>query len=284
VDSHAHIISDDPGRYPYAPLGGRLPEWMGERAVSAARLLEVMPQAGVGQAVLVQYSSVHGYVNDYAVDTARLHPGRFAAVCTVDPSLAGAADTLRYWVRERGAAGVRLRAAAREGPLDYVTAEPIWRAAGELGIPLCVHLMQNGQAAGLPLLRGMLDRFPEVTVVLDHAGNPPWQEGPPFYGAGPVIELARYPRLVIKFATINIERLQAAQLEPRIGLELLVGAFGAERIMWGSDMPNTPGAYPDMVRHMQAAMAGLGPTEQAAIMGGTARRVYPRLQPRAAYA
>jgi predicted TIM-barrel fold metal-dependent hydrolase len=200
------------------------------------------------------------------------------AVCTIDPLAPDAPERLAYWVRERGAVGVRFRAPDRQGPLDWVTSEPAWQAAAELGIPVCVHFMQNAQAEGLPLLRRMLERFPDTNVVLDHAGNPPWTAGPPLYGTEPVRELARFPRLYIKFATINLERLEAAHVPAHTGLALLLEAYGPGRIMWGSDMPNTPGNYADMVRLMQDAMSGLSETDQAQIMGHTALAVYPQLQ------
>ncbi|MBV8083274.1 MAG: amidohydrolase [Chloroflexi bacterium] len=278
VDTHAHIISDDPARYPHAPLSGSLPDWMGtDREIGAGKLLRLMPEAGVNQAVLVQYSSAHGYDNDYVCDTARAHSGTFVAVCTIDPLAPDAPDKLAYWVRDRGAIGIRFRAPDRQGPLDWVTSEPAWRTAEQLKIPVCVHFMQNAQAEGLPLLRRMLERFPDVSVVLDHAGNPPWSEGAPLYGTGPVRALATFPRLYIKFATINLERLEAAHVPAHTGLALLLDAYGPSRIMWGSDMPNTPGKYADMVSLMQKAMSGLSDADQAQIMGQTALAVYPQL-------
>jgi predicted TIM-barrel fold metal-dependent hydrolase len=117
-----------------------------------------------------------------------------------------------------------------------------------------------------------------VRVVLDHAGNPPWRVGPPMYGLGPVLDLKRFDQLVIKFATINLERLHAAGVDPVVALRMLVDSFGANRIMWGSDAPNTPGNYTDMVRWISAVLADFSSDERAWILAGTALRVYPRLQ------
>ena len=104
VDTHAHIISSDPSRFPYAPLGGALPEWPAERFVDAEKLLGRMEKAGVDRAVLVQYSSAHGYDNRYVLATAQQHPDRFVAVCTLDGLRPEAPEQLSECVR-RGAVG-----------------------------------------------------------------------------------------------------------------------------------------------------------------------------------
>ena len=127
VDAHAHIISSDPLRYPYAPPGGQVPEWLPERSVDAKQLLERMPRAGVDQAVLVQYSSAHGYDNSYVLDTVARYADRFVAVCTLDGLHPEAADRLSVLMQERGASGLRLRAPRRQGPLDWLRCEPLWQ-------------------------------------------------------------------------------------------------------------------------------------------------------------
>ena len=276
VDTHAHIISSDPSRFPHAPLSGALPDWPAERFVDAEKLLGRMQTAGVDRAVLVQYSSAHGYDNRYVLATASQHPDRFVAVCTLDGLQPEAPEQLTECVRQ-GAAGLRIRARGRENALDWLSCEPLWQRAAELDVPVCVHFMENVQAEGLKLLPSLLTQFPTVRLVLDHAGNPPWREGPPSYGMQPVVALARFEQLTIKFATINLERLHAAHVEPRIAVERLVGSFGAERVMWGSDAPNTPGDYGEMLSWMRSAISSLSDTDRHWILAGTALRVYPRL-------
>jgi L-fuconolactonase len=276
VDAHAHIISSDPARFPYAPASGALPDWPAERFVDADTLLRRMHRADVDRAVLVQYSTAHGYDNRYVLATARQHPDRFVAVCTLDGRLPEAPEQLTDCVRA-GAAGLRLRAPGRAGSLDWLCCEPLWQRAAELQVPVCVHFMESVQAEGLRRLPGLLEQFPRVPVVLDHVGNPPWREGPYHYGLEPVLALARFDQLVLKFATVNLERLHAAGVEPRLALERLVGGFGADRLMWGSDAPNTPGDYAGMLAWMRSAMATLPEADQASILAGTAVRIYPRL-------
>jgi L-fuconolactonase len=279
VDSHAHVIADDP-RYPFAPRQGTLPAWLPERHQTAEKLLAAMDASGVDQAVLVQYASVHGYDCTYVLDTATAHPDRFVAVCAIDPLADDAPQQMARWV-EQGAAGLRLAAPGGpdRGP-KWVENAAIWRRASELGVPLCVHWMVATQAAGVPVMRRMMERYPDVTVVLDHVANPAWGEGAPLYGLGPVLAMSHL-NLVLKFATINLERLHAAGIDALLALRLILDTFGPGRVMWGTDAPNTPGVYGDMVEMMERVLEGVSAAERAAILGGTALRIYSSLASRA---
>jgi hypothetical protein len=48
-------------------------------------------------------------------------------------------------------------------------------------------------------------------------------------------------------------------------------------MMWGSDAPNMPGEYGDMLRRMWQAASVLSAAELEQFFGGTAIRVYPGL-------
>jgi L-fuconolactonase len=255
-----------------------LPEWLADadRRVDADTLRKRMAQAGVAQAVLVQYSSAHGFDNTYVLDSAAAEPEKFVAVCTIDGRESDAPARLSDCVG-RGAAGVRVRAPGRDGPLDWLDCDPLLQRAMELDVPVAIHFMENVQAEGLTRLPGILRNFPTLRIVLDHVGNPPWREGPPHYGLNPVLELARFERLYLKFATINLERLHHADVDPQLAIERLIAAYSARRIMWGSDAPNTPGNYTDMVQWMLAALANLADGDRQWIMGETALDIYPRL-------
>ena len=239
-------------------------------------LRQRMANAGVHKAVLVQYSSVHGYDNAYVLDTARSFPDRFVAVCTLDPRLPDAPAQLTECTT-RGAAGLRMRAATRTDTLDWLTCETLWQRTADLCLPVCVHFMERNQSDGVRLLPDVLAQFPTVPVVLDHVGNPSWRDGPPEFGLGPLVRLDRFDSLYLKFTTLNLERLEAAHVEPSAVLERLIGAFGARRIMWGSDAPNTPGDYTQMLQRMRLALSDVTDDDRCWILGGTTLHLYPRL-------
>ena len=277
IDSHAHVISRDRQRYPLAPLGGTAPDWIDERGIDTGDLLRLMDSAGVDGAVLVQYAAAHGYDNAYVLDSACRHPRRFVAVCALE---SGAADLTRQFsvCIGGGAVGARLRAPDRGPGLDWLAGDTIWRCASELDVPLAIHLMPHQHVSGIEIIRERVGQFPGIRIVLDHVGNPPWQATSSDFGLDAVSTLADVSNLAVKFATVNLDRLAAAGLEASAALGRLVYMFGADRLMWGSDAPNTPGAYTDMLQRMRAATAQLSAAEQALIFGGTAGRVYPTLK------
>ena len=275
VDTHAHVIAPDQQRYPFHSVDGNLSESIARR-LDTEGLVAAMDEAGVDRAVLVQFAHVHGWDNSYVVDSARRHSGRVAAVCGIDALAPDAAEQLAYWVAERGAAGVRLVAADRQGGMDWLQVPAVWAQAARLGVPVCVFWAFGQYAAGLRALRAMLERFPEVAVVLDHAGNPPWPEGPPLYGLGPLLDFAAC-NLYLKLSTINLQRLAAAGMPPAPVIQLLVERVGAARLLWGSDLPHTPGPLGAMVAAMRKAIAALPAADQEQLLGGTALRLYPSL-------
>src|SRR5437660_2746035 len=137
VDTHAHVVAPDQQRYPFSSVDGVLAEALARR-LDTEGLLDQMAAAGVDRAVLVQFAHVHGYDNSYVCDSARRHPGRVAAVCGIDSRAPDAADRLAYWVRERGAAGLRLVAVDRAGGMDWLQEPALWQRAAELQVPMCV--------------------------------------------------------------------------------------------------------------------------------------------------
>jgi L-fuconolactonase len=277
IDSHAHVISRDRARYPLAPLGGAAPEWLDERGVDTDELLERMDAAGVSRAVLVQFGAAHGYDNRYVLDSADEHPERLVAVCALDGQNESVAELLSKCLA-CGAVGVRLRAPDRGPALDWLECENVWRCAAELSVPVAIHLMTQHHVAGIALIKERMRQFPSLRVVLDHVGNPPWQADAIDLGLRAVSGLADAANFVVKFSSVNLNRLDAAHLNAGCVLSRLVQIFGAERIMWGSDAPNTPGDYSHLLQRMRAAATGLSSVEQALIFGGTAARVYPKLQ------
>jgi L-fuconolactonase len=276
IDAHAHVISRDEQRYPLAPPDGVAPEWLGTRGIDADDLLERMDRVGIEKSVLVQYVAAHGYDNRYVLDCASEHPERFVAVCALDGRDLSIAQRLDDCLA-RGAVGVRLRAPDRGPALDWLEVDELWRRASEMRVPLAVHLQQHQHACGVPLLHERLRSFPDVFVVLDHVGNPPWQADDPDLGLRLVSGLADAPNLVVKFATLNLNRLDAAGVPAPRALRRLVEMFGPSRLMWGSDVPNTPGDYSEMLARVRVALADLSAADQACILAATALRVYPAL-------
>jgi predicted TIM-barrel fold metal-dependent hydrolase len=86
-------------------------------------VLGVMNKHAVDRAVLCQH--LGEYDNSYLAEVVNDHPGRFAAVCLVDPTQPDAHVQLRRWEEHGNFRGVRILAEWLE---PYF---PLWRAAVE---------------------------------------------------------------------------------------------------------------------------------------------------------
>src|SRR5882757_50349 len=106
IDIHPHVISDDEGRYPPAPLFGKRSDWSQERPSAVETLIEQMDAAGVAKAAVVHSSTTYGFDNSYVVDACNRYPDRLIAVGSVDMLAADAVDAIRSWTA-RGLGGLR---------------------------------------------------------------------------------------------------------------------------------------------------------------------------------
>ncbi len=236
-----------------------------------------MAASGVDRAVVVQAVSAYSDDNRYAADVVAGDTRRFAGVCCVDPTAPDDAgrspgDSLAYWVGERGMAGLRLFAVGDDSWLDDIPGDDLWGRAGELGVPVVVTVLGNS----IPRLATMLQRFPDTPVALDHCGFPDLAGGPPWSAAEPLFELARYPNLSLKVSTIVLD-LAAPAAAPGEFVAALADRFGVERLMWGSDYPQTHDrSYRDLVA-LAREVAGVLGSGADLFLGGTALELWPRL-------
>lgn len=285
VDSHTHVVSPDHARYPLRPYGldqgvgseRKQAAWFRDVPVSAEGLLALMDEAGVAAALLVQGVGAYSYDNSYAVDAARLAPGRFASVVCVDPLQPDAAGTLRTLVEQRGARGVRLFTVTNPESswLDEDAGTAVWEEARRLGIPVIVTIL----ARQIPKLVSALRRFADVPVALDHCGFPDLRGGPPYDGARSLAGLVAFPNLRLKVTTHVLRLAEKDAAGAAALVEHLASLFGAARLAWGSDYSQTHDrGYADMVGLAQRACAGLGESDRLRFLGGTARELWPELR------
>lgn len=284
VDSHTHVVASDQARYPLTPLGldqgvgaeRKQAAWFHDVPASTEKLLGLMDEAGVGAALLVQGVGAYSYDNSYAADAARAHPERLASVVCIDPTAAAAPETLRHWVRERGARGVRLFTVTNPEStwLDEPRGAALWEEAQALGIPVVVTILSRQ----IPKLANALRRFPEIPVALDHCGFPDLRGGPPYERAATLLDLAAFANLRLKVTTHVLRLAEKDESGPAAFVEHLAKHFGADRLLWGSDYSQTHDrSYADMVALARRASAGLGDAGQARFLGGTALALWPEL-------
>src|SRR5213592_3359556 len=148
---------------------------------------------------------------------------------------------------------------------------PAARSCTHAGIPVCVQL----RAAGLPQLATMLERFPQVRVVLDHMARPAIDDGPPYAAAASLFALARYRNLYLKLTTHNVREARQGRATPESFFSRVVSEFGAERIAWGSNFPASEGSLPGLLAEARAVLAALPKRDHDWIFFRTAQSLYP---------
>jgi len=280
IDIHPHIVSPDTGRYPLAPLGGTQSAWSRERPTTYETLLAAMDTAGVAKAAIVHSSTAYGYDNSYVADAVAAVPARFAGVYSIDVMAPDAVATFDYWLG-RGCAGMRLFTTGSTLP-DQATwfadrrTWPFWEHAAARDIPVCMQMRQEG----IPILRQILDAFPKVTVILDHLSRAPVEDGPPYGRAEALFALARYPQVFLKVTPVNVSPKTWGKGAPDTFFARVIDAFGAGRIAWGSNFPNSTGTLAEILASARQAFAFASATDQDLIFGHTAETLYPALAER----
>jgi L-fuconolactonase len=278
VDTHVHVVAPDTRRYPLQPSGVGT-NWFREHPVGVEEYAATARASGVECAVLVQAHGAYGADNRYVVDAVAVAPGRFVSVGIVDPDDRDAVATLRALAGEPGFAGVRLFGIGPTPPVwfDDTTGAALWTAAVDLDLRIVATLL----TPDLPRLVRMVERFPDAPVVLDHCGFPDLAGGPPYAAAGPLFALADLPSVHLKITSHVLEDAEQQSAGGGAALvERLAGRFGASRLVWGSDYPQTHDrTYAQLVELGRAAAGALPPAAQDAFLGGNALRLWPALAP-----
>jgi len=277
IDIHPHIVSPDTKRYPLAPLGGTQSNWSSERPTTYEQLLAAMDEAGVAKAAIVHSSTAYGYDNSYVADAVAAVPSRFAGVYSIDVMAPDALKTFDYWLG-RGCTGMRLFTSGSTLPDQatwFVDAKtyPFWEHAAAKNIPVCMQMKQEG----LPLLRQIMDRFPKVTIILDHLARTPFEDGPPYGKAAELFALAKYPQLYLKITPVNVSPKSWGKGTPETFFGRVIESFGAARIAWGSNFPNSVGTLSEILGAARKAFAFAKSSDQDFIFGKTAQTLYPTL-------
>ena len=277
IDIHTHIISTDTDRYPNAPVGGHKSDWSRERPVSVEQMIAAMDAAGIAKSALVQASTCYGHDNSYVADAVAAHPGRFTGIFSVDVLAPDAPEKIRYWAG-RKLTGMRLFTAGSTMPnqaewVDDPRSFPGWECASEFRLPVCMQMTMKA----IPQLIHMLERFPNVPVILDHLAKPTLSDGPPYSGASDLFRLAAYKNLYLKVTPRTVAEAQTGRATPATFFPLVVSKFEASRIAWGSNYPTSEGTLAELLKFSRAGLSMLKAEDRDWIFARTALVLYPAL-------
>lgn len=273
IDAHHHVWKLARGDYGWLEPSPQLAAIY--RDFALADLRPLLRDAGVGATVLVQAASTVAETR-YLLEVARESDGLVRGVVGwVDLAARDAEAVLSELAGDALLKSIR--------PMLQDLLDPAWILRPEVQ-PALSALPQLGlrfdalvKPRELKALLKMLERHPDLAVVIDHCAKPEiatraWQPW-----ADELKAIATHTSACCKLSGLvteagagwNVDALQRY-------VEHMLRCFGTERLMWGSDWPvvTLAASYGDWVAATDALLAGLSPGEQAAIRGGNASRFY----------
>ncbi len=269
ADTHVHVASHDTDRFPLRPLRAGGSEWW-RHPVSAEDLLTVMDTHAVDRAVLVHALGAYSYDCSYTVEAARVAPDRLSAVVAVDMAGPDPAAALEALV-DPAVSGVRLLSIG-PGDTPWYTdprSQRVWRVAGEAGLSVIV----MAREAQLADFRPAIGCDPRVVTIIDHCGLPEMENGV-VAASSPLLDLAQLPNVWVKVST-PVLLTASGQAPPARLVEQLVERFGAGRVVWGSDFPQTADLdYAGKLALAALATGGLSVDDREAVMGANAASLW----------
>ncbi len=271
VDAHSHLWDVESGRYPWpTPADGSI-----YRTFTIDDLRPALAGSAIDATVLVQTVDTLDDT-DSMLDVADRHPwvrGVVGWVPLDDPAGAEAALDARA---DRRLRGIR--------HLIHHESDPAWLIRDE--IQPCLGLLARRRLPfdvvavfpdHLRLVPAVADRHPDLTLVIDHLAKPPFRSDGWARWLTEIRDAAARPNTNAKLSGLDTAAGPGwtdAELRPAI--DAAIEAFGPDRLLFGSDWPvcTLVSRYGDIVRAIERSVAALTPTERAAILGGTAARVY----------
>jgi predicted TIM-barrel fold metal-dependent hydrolase len=304
VDAHAHIMRRVHGQTGSGPTRslpyGRIQ--VGDQRVSRLlpplnratgfppeMLLEHMDWAGVDKAVLLQ-GSFYGTPNHYVAAAVKRWPDRFIGAAFVDPRSRGARRDWDRLTKDQGFTIVKFEMSEGFGftglypDLSLVGDEMawMWEAAERQNLVIVLDLGAVGSRSyQTAAVREIIARHPRLRVVIAHLAQPPiahpndarldelWQEQ---------IELGRSPNVWFDLSALPAYASPEdyPYASARRYIERAVTLIGAEKLMWGTDLPGllTHATYPQLLGYVSRHCDFLSADALRGVLGETAWRVY----------
>jgi L-fuconolactonase len=272
IDAHQHFWRLDRGDYGWlTPALGPI-----HRDFGPDDLAPLLARHGIARTILVQAAPTAAETR-FLLDLAARTPFVAGVVGWADFAVPEAAAAIADLARDPRLVGLR--------PMVQDIPDDDWLVRADLAQAFRA-LAANGLVFDalvlprhLPRLLVLADRHPDLTIVVNHLAKPqvrdrrldPWRAD--------MAALAARPNVFCKLSGLVTEAgpgWTVADLRPYV--EHVLAVFGPARLLWGSDWPvvDLAGGYERWRAASLALLAGLAAADRAAILGGTAERVYRR--------
>ena len=296
----AHVEERPSGRIVWS--SPRQPSPIGPVFYDVAARLEALERWGIGlQALSLSPPMLYwapaevgrdlaAVFNDEVAAIAAAHADKFVAIATLPLQDVGAAVAEAFRAARAGCRGLYVGTNVNGRYLDDPQYTPLWEAAVRLRLPVFTHPLNNAgeermagwhlpNSVGNPgetalcgarlIMAGVLDRFPDLQLVLAHGGGTlsflagrldhAYKVRPEAKAAIPAPPSTYLRRLYFDTITFNDEALR-----------FLIGTVGADRVVLGTDYAYDM-ADPDMIGRIRRLALRRSDTE--AICCGTGLRL-----------
>jgi L-fuconolactonase len=270
IDAHQHFWQIDRGDYGWlTPELGAI-----HRDFGPADLAPILARHAIDATILVHAAPTIPETR-WLLELAAVTPFVAGVVGWAPFDAPDAAELIAALAADRRLVGLR--------PMVQDSADDDWLLRHDLG-PAFDATIAHGLVFDalvlprhLPRLARVLERHPELPVVVDHGAKPRIRDGEIDLWRSDLARIAAHPQATCKLSGLVTEAAAdsgAATLQPYI--DTLLELFGPQRLLWGSDWPvvELAGGYDHWRGLALDALSGLDAADRAGVLGGNAARVY----------
>jgi predicted TIM-barrel fold metal-dependent hydrolase len=259
------------------------------------QMIAFMDATGVDKAVLQAGYMEPNFCIEYFSDCMKRFPGRFIGTVVTDYDIEKSEEhreaelkKLRDSVRKRGMRGI-FQGYPREQNIEDEEFEPFWDEISRLKI---CHFFWTGfqpkheYLQFLDRIEGVLNRYPDVNAIIGHLGGNVRPPGDPNYTDTPkeLLKLLRLPNMYFEvgyglaFENWDIWKENYEYPYPVHNkiIKKIYKEVGAERLLWGSDMPNTyrTCTYQQCKDLVRLHFDFMSEAERNLVLGGNAAKLF----------
>ena len=271
IDSHQHFWKYDPVRYSWIDDSMKILR----QDFLPSDLGPILQENGVGGCVAVQADQSERET-EFLLELAGENEFIKGVVGWVDLKAEGVSKRLAHYSQNEKLKGVRHIVQEEPDP-EFMLRKDFQngiRHLAEFGLTYDILVYPNQLAAAVLLSRA----FPEQKFVLDHIAKPRISEGLDDQWVNNIKELALNPNVSCKVSGMVTEttNFQWQQEDFYPFMDVVLDAFGWQRIMYGSDWPVCllGGNYKEVITIVTDYISKLSNNERAGIMGLNAKEFY----------
>jgi L-fuconolactonase len=270
IDAHQHFWRIDRADYGWlTPAQGAI-----YRDFLPADLAPIVARRGIGATILVQAAPTVAETR-FLLDLADATPLVAGVVGWAPFAAPDAADEIARLAAHPRL--VALRPMVQDEPDDDWLLRPALRGAFDALVAHRLVFDALVLPRHLTRLARVLDRHPDLAVVVDHGAKPRIREGAIDPWRADMSMIAAHPNVTCKLSGLVTEAPDEAGLDVlQPYIDALLELFGPRRLIWGSDWPvvGLAGGYDRWHAMAHEALRELDADERAAVFGGNAARVY----------